>query len=68
MSQPGEPRTRAALIGARTRPLGDGAWGLGRKPSAGVDISPLVTDVIALATFERYKDLAEPYDALDNIW
>ncbi len=68
LSQPGEPRTRAALIGARTRPLGDGAWGLGRKPSVGADISPLVTDVIALATFERYKDLAAPYDALDNIW
>lgn len=68
LSQPGEPRTRAALKGARTRPLGDGAWGFGRKPSGGADISPLVTDATALAAYERYKDLAEPYDPLANIY
>lgn len=68
LAHPGEPRVETALAGARTRPLGDGAWGFGRKPSGGADISPLVTGAIALAAFERYKDLAAPYDALDNIW
>jgi hypothetical protein len=35
------------VIGARTRPIGDGAWAWGRKHST-VDISPLVAATIAV--------------------
>ncbi len=43
----GSDELRNAVIGARTRPIGDGAWAWGRKNSA-VDISPLEAATIAL--------------------
>jgi phage terminase large subunit-like protein len=43
----GSDELRNAVIGARTRPIGDGAWAWGRKHST-VDISPLVAATIAV--------------------
>ena len=43
----GSDELRNAIIGARTRPIGDGAWAWGRKHST-VDISPLVAATLAL--------------------
>jgi len=43
----GSDELRNAVIGARTRPIGDGAWAWGRKHST-VDISPLVASTIAV--------------------
>lgn len=48
-----------ALDGAKTRPLGDGAWAWGRK-IASADISPLVAATLALAGLERWRHLAAP--------
>lgn len=48
-----------ALDGAKTRPLGDGAWAWGRK-IASADISPLVGATLALAGLERWRHLARP--------
>jgi hypothetical protein len=43
----GSDELRNAILGARTRPIGDGAWAWGRKHST-VDISPLVASTLAL--------------------
>lgn len=43
----GSQELRDAVRGARTRPIGDGAFAWGRRPSA-VDISPLVAATLAL--------------------
>lgn len=43
----GSDELRNAVIGARTRPIGDGSWAWGRKHST-VDISPLVAATIAV--------------------
>lgn len=43
----GSDELRNAVIGARVRPIGDGAWAWGRKHST-VDISPLVAATLAL--------------------
>lgn len=43
----GSDELRNALLGARTRPIGDGAWAWGRRSST-VDISPLVAATLAL--------------------
>jgi len=43
----GSDELRNAILGARTRPIGDGAWAWGRKHST-VDISPLVAATLAL--------------------
>lgn len=43
----GSDELRNAVIGARTRPIGDGAWAWGRTHST-VDISPLVASTIAV--------------------
>jgi phage terminase large subunit-like protein len=43
----GSEELRNAVIGARIRPIGDGAWAWGRKHST-VDISPLVASTIAV--------------------
>lgn len=48
-----------ALDGAKTRPLGDGAWAWGRK-IASADISPLVAATLGLAGLERWRHLAKP--------
>lgn len=48
-----------ALDGAKTRPLGDGAWAWGRK-IASADISPLVAATLAFAGLERWRHLARP--------
>ena len=43
--------------GAKSRPLGDGLWGWGRK-IASCDISPLVAATLALAGLQRWRHLA----------
>lgn len=47
-----------AIDGAKTRPLGDGAWAWGRK-IASADISPLVAATLAMAGLDRWRHLAE---------
>lgn len=56
-----------AILGARTRPLGDGLFAYGRKVS-GADICPLVGGALGLAGFEKWQHLAIDYDPLTNIW
>lgn len=55
----GQEEMAVALDGAKTRPLGDGAWAWGRK-IASADISPLVAATLALAGLERWRHLALP--------
>lgn len=59
---PDEPRLIEAIAGARTRPLGDGAFAWGRKVGTS-DISPLVAITLALAGFERWQ---LDYDVADS--
>lgn len=47
-----QPELNAAAAGAAKRPLGENAWGWGRKASAGTDITPLVAATIALRTYD----------------
>ncbi|TCO64943.1 phage terminase large subunit-like protein [Actinocrispum wychmicini] len=65
----GQPPMAAAVAGAKTRPLGDGAIAFGRKVSS-ADISPLCGTALALAAYLKFQHLAavEDYDPLDNIW
>jgi hypothetical protein len=57
-----------AVAGARSRPLGDGGYGWGRK-SSGIDISPLVATTLARWVFETRAHLVkDDYDPLSNIW
>lgn len=57
-----------AVAGARSRPLGDGGYGWGRK-SSGIDISPLVATTLARWMFETRAHLVKnDYDPLKNIW
>lgn len=69
LSHLGQKVLAAAVAGARTRPLGDGAIAFGRKVSS-ADISPLYGVALALAAYEKFRHLAleSDYDALDNIW
>lgn len=53
----GQAELTVAIDGARTRPLGDGAYAWGRK-IASADISPLVAATLALAGLERWRHLA----------
>lgn len=46
-----------AIDGAKTRPLGDGLWGWGRKVGS-ADISPLVAATLGLAGLDRWRHLA----------
>lgn len=55
----GQKELAVALGGAKTRPLGDGAWAWGRK-IASADISPLVAATLALAGLERWRHLIKP--------
>lgn len=55
----GQQELTVALDGAKTRPLGDGAWAWGRK-IASADISPLVAATLALAGLERWRHLIKP--------
>jgi len=45
-----------AIDGAKTRPLGDGLWGWGRKIGS-ADISPLVAATLGLAGLDRWRHL-----------
>jgi hypothetical protein len=54
----GQEELTVALDGAKSRPLGDGLWGWGRK-IASADISPLVAATLALAGLQRWRHLAE---------
>lgn len=63
---PGQDALTAALLGARTRPLGDGSWGWGRKVGA-ADISPLVAHTLALAGYEKFKHLGRKANLLDTV-
>lgn len=54
----GQEDMTVAIDGAKSRPLGDGAWGWGRK-IASADISPLVAATLALAGLDRWRHLAE---------
>lgn len=53
----GQEALTVAIDGAKTRPLGDGAWGWGRK-IASADISPLVAATLGLAGLQRWRQLA----------
>lgn len=53
----GQEALTVALDGVKTRPLGDGVWGWGRK-IASADISPLVAATLALAGLDRWRHLA----------
>lgn len=53
----GQDALTVAIDGAKTRPLGDGAFAWGRK-IASADISPLVAATLALAGLERWRHLA----------
>ncbi|MER5622493.1 hypothetical protein ABT061_15760 [Streptosporangium sp. NPDC002544] len=56
-----------AIVGAKTRPLGD-AWGWGRRVST-VDISPLVAVTLARWAWETRAHLvAADYDVLDSVY
>ena len=54
----GQEGLTAAIDGAKSRPLGDGLWGWGRK-IASCDISPLVAATLGLAGLQRWRHLAE---------
>jgi hypothetical protein len=54
----GQEGLTVAIDGAKSRPLGDGLWGWGRK-IASVDISPLVAATLGLAGLQRWRHLAE---------
>lgn len=54
-----------AALGAKPRPLGDGAIAFGRRISS-VDISPLVAITLARRAFELFHEDDE-YDVLDSI-
>lgn len=54
----GQEALTVAIDGAKTRPLGDGAFAWGRK-IASADISPLVGATLGLAGLERWRHLAE---------
>jgi hypothetical protein len=54
----GQEDMTVAIEGAKSRPLGDGAWGWGRK-IASADISPLVAATLAMAGLDRWRHLAE---------
>lgn len=54
----GQAEMTVAIDGAKSRPLGDGAYAWGRK-IASADISPLVAATLALAGLQRWKHLAE---------
>jgi hypothetical protein len=54
----GQEDLTVAIDGAKSRPLGDGLWGWGRK-IASADISPLVAATLALAGLQRWRHLAE---------
>lgn len=53
----GQDGMTVAIDGAKTRPLGDGAFAWGRK-IASADISPLVAATLALAGLQRWRHLA----------
>jgi hypothetical protein len=53
----GQEALTVAIDGAKTRPLGDGAYAWGRK-IASADISPLVAATLGLAGLERWRHLA----------
>lgn len=53
----GQEDLTVAIDGAKSRPLGDGLWGWGRK-IASADISPLVAATLALAGLHRWRHLA----------
>lgn len=56
-----------AIVGAKTRPLGD-AWGWGRRVST-VDISPLVAVTLARWAWEMRAHLvAADYDVSDSVY
>jgi hypothetical protein len=63
----GQLALRNALMNAKVRPIGDGAFAFGRKASS-EDITALVAGAEALPAFERFRHLAVEYDPLDNIW
>lgn len=54
----GQEDLTVAIDGAKSRPLGDGLWGWGRK-IASADISPLVAASLALAGLQRWRHLSE---------
>lgn len=54
----GQEDLTVAIDGAKTRPLGDGAFAWGRK-IASADISPLVAATLGLAGLDRWRHLAE---------
>lgn len=54
----GQDLMTVAIDGAKTRPLGDGVWGWGRKIGS-ADISPLVAATLGLAGLDRWRHLAE---------
>jgi phage terminase large subunit-like protein len=63
----GQAKVAEAVVGARTRSIGDGAFAFGRKAS-GANIAPLIAFAEALGGYERYAHLAVAYDPLDHIW
>ncbi len=52
----GQEDMTVAIDGAKTRPLGDGLWGWGRKIGS-ADISPLVAATLGLAGLDRWRHL-----------
>lgn len=54
----GQQEMTVAIDGAKTRPLGDGLWGWGRKIGS-ADISPLVAATLGLGGLQRWRHLAE---------
>lgn len=53
----GQEALTVAVDGAKTRPMGDGVWGWGRK-IASADISPLVAATLGLSGLDRWRHLA----------
>lgn len=53
----GQEAMTVAVDGAKTRPMGDGVWGWGRK-IASADISPLVAATLGLSGLDRWRHLA----------
>lgn len=53
----GQEALTVALDGAKTRPMGDGVWGWGRKIGS-ADISPLVAATLGMAGLDRWRHLA----------
>ena len=63
----GQEPLRQAVLGAKTRPLGD-AWAWARRVSS-ADISPLVAATLARWAYETRAHLVtRDYDPLANIW